>query len=136
VSSPLSSNGKTPDFDSGNRGSSPCDGTDRVSSNGRTADSESENGGSSPPIRTWLFEREAAREPAKPRRGSHIRPRSTLVKGTQLALSLKLARADIALALEELDAFDQTAPRHHVKAARESIAAHLELAARHMRDGL
>jgi hypothetical protein len=87
----------------------------------------------------WLFERARLqmlpREPAKPRR-THVRPRSTLVKGTQLALSLKLAHADIALALEELDAFDQTAPRHHVKAARESIAAHLELAARHMRDGL
>jgi hypothetical protein len=77
----------------------------------------------------WQFERNAAREakhePAKMGR---------LSKASTLALALKFIRSDAVLAIEEVDAFDEDLPRWRRNDALESIASHLDLAARHARE--
>ncbi len=59
-----------------------------------------------------------------------------LTKSGSFALSRKLIKADALLAIEETDQLDENLPRWRRNDALESIACHLELAARHAREAM
>jgi hypothetical protein len=73
--------------------------------------------------------------PPKPKR-SHVRPKSTIAKGTKLELRLKMVVNEAMLAVREVGSFDAEASKFKRRSALESIALHLELAARMAREGV